>query len=45
MGVGIPSSVRGGSSALQGEMGASYYLVSVCGPFAAQGDKEQEEYP
>jgi hypothetical protein len=45
MGVGIPSLVRSGSSALRGELGASCSLVSVCGPFVALGAKGEEEYP
>ena len=46
MGVGIPSSVRSGSSALQGKLGARGILVVfVGGPFAAWGAKGEEEYP
>ena len=45
MGVGIPSSVTSGSSALRVELGASCSLVSVHGPFAAWGDKGEEDYP
>jgi hypothetical protein len=45
VGVGIPSSVKSGSSDLRGDLGASYSMVSVRGSFVARGAKEEEYYP
>jgi hypothetical protein len=45
MGVGIPISVRSGSSALRGELEVVSLWFSVCGPFAARGTKGEKEYP
>jgi hypothetical protein len=44
-GVGISSSDRSGSSALQGELGARRTNWILCGPFATRGAKGEAEYP
>jgi hypothetical protein len=36
---------KSGSSSLQGNLGSYCVLFFVCVPFAARGDKGEEEYP